>query len=204
MVRKYCVFMLVMSCVVSSMQAMHGDSGTETRKAELTPGMDAAALSSSDKKLLAVLEESDVNGYTPMHYAAVIGNEEVIKILLAHGVSINIKNKIGTTPMNLLCGNSNCTPSKFSLLLKYGADIDMPNNYGFTPLLHAALASNANVVASLIEHGASLNARTKSNESPLNCAARNKNHPEVFNTVLSAYKVAQEIKDAGFDIETLK
>jgi ankyrin repeat protein len=204
MIKKYIALTFVISCCIAlSAQAMHGDSGTESRKNEVTPGVGVAELPSSDEKLLAILKETDVNGYTPMHLAAAHENEEVIKILLAHGVSINIKNKADFTPINLLCGNPNYAPNKFALLFKYGGDIEEPNTDGLSPLHHAAWLSNANVVAWLIEHGASLNARTKSNESPLNFAARNKN-PEVFKAVLSAYKVAKEIKDTRFDLETLK
>jgi ankyrin repeat protein len=204
MIKKYIALTFVISCCITlSAQAMHGDSGTETRKTEATPGVDRAELSSSAKKLLAVLEEADANGFTPMHYAAWHENEEVIKILLAQGVSINVKNEAGFTPLNLMCGYPGLGVSKFSLLFKYGADIEEPNVNGVRPLNRAILASDEHVVAWLIEHGASLNMRTKSNGSPLHFAAHNKN-PEIFKMILSAYKVAQEIKDAGFDVETLK
>jgi ankyrin repeat protein len=204
MIKQYIALTFVVSCCIAfSAQAMHGDSGTETRKNEVTPGMSIAELPSSDKKLLAILEEANAGGLTPMHSAAWHENEEVIKILLAHGVSINIKNEAGFTPLNLMCGHPGLSVSKFSLLFKYGADIEEPNVNGLRPLNHAILASNEHVVAWLIEHGALLNVRTKSNENSLNFAARNKN-PEVFKVVLSAYKIAQEIKDAGFDLETLK
>ncbi|MDP2206172.1 MAG: ankyrin repeat domain-containing protein [Alphaproteobacteria bacterium] len=37
-------------------------------------------------------------GYTPLHYAKMKGNDDVVEFLLSHGASENIKSEFGTLP----------------------------------------------------------------------------------------------------------
>ena len=43
----------------------------------------------------------DVNGWTPLHFAAVDGHKEVAELLITKGASVNAKDKDGRTPLDL-------------------------------------------------------------------------------------------------------
>ena len=49
-----------------------------------------------------LLNEQDANGNTPLHIAAYLGHESVVKYLVERGANINIKNKNKNTPMLLV------------------------------------------------------------------------------------------------------
>lgn len=49
----------------------------------------------------------DINNSTPLHYACLTGNTNIIKVLLEHGVGINSKNLSDDTALSLAISNNN-------------------------------------------------------------------------------------------------
>lgn len=97
----------------------------------------------------AKLDQTDRNGFTPLHWAAIRGSTGVAELLLKHKVDINRavvemdphqshmmspdRGTIsGDTPLHLaaLCGETNM----IALLLKAGADVNAANTAQMTPL----------------------------------------------------------------------
>jgi len=48
----------------------------------------------------ADINAKDEYGWTPLHYAAIKGQKEVVELLIAKGADINSKNQSGETPLH--------------------------------------------------------------------------------------------------------
>jgi ankyrin repeat protein len=82
--------------------------------------------------------------YNALHYAAIGGNDEIMKVLLENygNNSVNIRNKEGETPMHLAAigGHLECA----KLLVNKGADfLKIPNYEGYTALQEAVHRANS-------------------------------------------------------------
>ena len=92
-------------------------------------------------------------GWTPLHYAALYGSEEAVRILLGAGGDPNVRNQSGVTPLIL----ASYSFEKTRLLVEKGADVNAHANDGTTPLWVAAGSpGNERTVRYLIEKGADL------------------------------------------------
>ncbi|MDU7693465.1 MAG: ankyrin repeat domain-containing protein [Helicobacter sp.] len=90
---------------------------------------------------------------------------ESLKIMLDHGLSVNLANHRGDTLL-MLASYNNAIES-VRLLLDYGANIDLVNNRNQTPLSGALFKGYDEVCFLLIERGANIHTGTPSS---LNCA----------------------------------
>ena len=61
----------------------------------------------------------DKTGWTPLHYAAGLGHQKIVAILLDHGAQVNANNKIGLTPLQLAKGGGHKEIE--TMLVKCGA-----------------------------------------------------------------------------------
>ncbi|MCD4785141.1 MAG: ankyrin repeat domain-containing protein [Candidatus Eremiobacteraeota bacterium] len=105
-------------------------------------------------------------GKNPLHWAAIKGNGEIIMLILSAGADVNAKDKSGITPLgySINWGKNNVT----MILVKNKADVNMGNGIiGETPLHRAAAKGNNQVIMLLIDHGAVIDSRTKSDATPL-------------------------------------
>jgi hypothetical protein len=66
-------------------------------------------------------DENGVKNNTPLHYAAKVGNMDVIRLLIGEGASLEAQNSIDETPLEtaIRCGNLRSV----KLLLQYTVDI---------------------------------------------------------------------------------
>lgn len=69
---------------------------------------------------------------TPYHLAIKEGNTEMINLLIAHNVDINVKNNDGNTPLHYAVMYKNMEMIK--ILIDNGANINAQNNFEYTPL----------------------------------------------------------------------
>jgi ankyrin repeat protein len=92
---------------------------------------------------------------TPLHYAALYGNVESVRILLERGADVNARNKSEATP--LIYGAYNF--EKARLLVEKGADVNARSAKGMTPLMIAvSVYGNTATARYLIGKGADVNA----------------------------------------------
>ncbi len=129
-----------------------------------------AALSGDLEKVRALiegdptlLEARDSEGNTPLISACFapptfIPKADVARFLIARGADINARNNWGGTPLYLAIRDSNL----MQRLIAKGAEVNVEAFVGITPLHQAASAGNLRVAKLLIEHGAQLNARSRS------------------------------------------
>lgn len=111
-------------------------------------------------------------------------NFEVVKRLLAAGVSIEGKDQNGFTPLMYAAAGRN--EEAIAFLLKQGAAVDSRSNCSVTPLMVAALDGFNDGINLLLAAGANANAVTESGLSPL-----------MFASVKGQLPVIQRLLSAG-------
>ncbi|MEO1376511.1 MAG: ankyrin repeat domain-containing protein, partial [Cyanobacteria bacterium J06635_10] len=133
---------------------------------------------------------------TPLHYAAINYQKEIVEVLLSHQANVNAKDKFGNTPLHLIsqinqktrknldikslinnqfdfnAQNEKIRLAIVKLLVKKGADIELKNNRGYNPLHLAAKEHHKYIIEYLIKKGAKIDERAASNaKTPLILAA---------------------------------
>lgn len=82
--------------------------------------------------LLAKGAEVNRPGWTPLHYAAAIGNNDIVRILLDRSAYIDAESPNKTTPMMMAARGGHIYTVK--LLLDEGADATLKNDLGMTAI----------------------------------------------------------------------
>ena len=98
---------------------------------------------------------SDVDGTTPLIWAAHNGDSETGKLLIAAGANVKATNRYGVSALieAAILGDV----SMMDALLKAGADANSTYGAGETPLMLAARTGNLNAVKLLLDRGANVN-----------------------------------------------
>jgi serine/threonine-protein phosphatase 6 regulatory ankyrin repeat subunit B len=147
-------------------------------------------------------------GDTLMHVAAAEKNIEIIKFLVRRGISVNVKNDKGITPIFISVCLFDKKTAKFLIkkgadlslrdenggslmhyasskivkfLVNQGLDLDCKANHGETALHNAAMYNNLNCVKVLVESGASVDALTNCGKTPFMVAAN------IYNLEITIY-----------------
>ena len=109
----------------------------------------------------------DSSGATPLHEAIRYGKLDIAKMLLDAGANINAKDNLGKTPIMLIIPRDKIEET-YNLLIRYRADLNQADTYGDT-VLHTAtmLHAGSNVIRTLTNNGADINARNKEGVTPL-------------------------------------
>ncbi len=97
-------------------------------------------------------------GSTFLHRAAENGDLSNVKYLLQQGARIDVKDKMGRTPLSAAVYFARMSSVK--ILLKNGADISTRDNTGMTPLHLASILGFNNIVNYLLKNDADINAKT--------------------------------------------
>jgi uncharacterized protein len=98
---------------------------------------------------LLIAKDAEVNkkGWTPLHYAATNGHDDVVKILLDHSAYIDAGSPNGTTPLMMAARGGHLSTCK--LLLDEGADLRIKNQIGMTAADFAAKYNEKDVAEGL-------------------------------------------------------
>jgi len=129
----------------------------------------------------------DIDGWSPLHYAAWKNpNPYVVKALLHGGAGVIARNTMGHSPLHYAAG-SNPNIDVVTVLLGAGATVNERDTEGFTPMHSAAKRNlNPNVLTMLIKAGGVVNAKAANGEMALHLAARANPNPDVITTLLAA------------------
>ena len=152
----------------------------------------------------------DANGWTDLHYAAVLDLSSLAKRLLQSGATVDARLKsdsepftdelkatlrrfgkkpddwtrYGWTPLHI-AAYSNAVATA-TLLVERGAAVNAKANYGATPLHYAASENASDTASLLLKRGAAVNAKLNNGETPLAVALR-----------FDAYEAAAVIRQHG-------
>ncbi len=120
---------------------------------------------------------ADIDGTTPLIWAAHNGDSEAGKLLISAGANVKATNRYGVTA--LVEAATLGDVAMMEALLKAGADPNTAYGAGETPLMLAARTGNLNAVKLLIDRGASVNGADEfKGYTPLMFAAT-ENQPDV-------------------------
>lgn len=110
-----------------------------------------AYLEQKDKLQRLIDAGAQVNqaGWTALHYATVVGNLEIVKILLEHYAYIDAETPNKTTPLMLAARRGEMSVLK--LLIDEGADISLKNMLGWTAHDFAVESERRDIAALLQE-----------------------------------------------------
>lgn len=94
-----------------------------------------------------IKRDADVNkpGWTPLHYAATGGHEDIIQLLLDNDAYIDAASPNGSTPLMMAAMYG--TSAAVQLLLEAGADPSLKNNLGLTAIDFASKVQKTDSVA---------------------------------------------------------
>jgi ankyrin repeat protein len=103
----------------------------------------------------ADVDGADVDGTTPLIYAAHFADRDTVAALLEAGADPNAKNRYGVAALHEAALVAD--EALVETLLAAGAEVDLALPEGETPLMLAARTSGVGAVKALIDHGANVN-----------------------------------------------
>jgi ankyrin repeat protein len=168
---------LLAVCAVVAVYAAAGDLRLVTAGKQ----RDMAAMRSLLKQRVDV-NVADVDGMTPLHWAAHWDELEVVKLLLSAGANAKAANRYGVTALHEASLVSNVP--MMEVLLKAGASPNVAYGSGETPLMAAARTGNVGAVKLLIEHGADINAAEEYRGQTALMFATAENHADVVKLLI--------------------
>jgi len=98
------------------------------------------------------VNQTDVKGWTPLHYASLSGKPDAVKWLLAKNAKASIQAKDGKTPLHLAAISG--AQQIVELLLNEKVPLDAVDHKGRTPLHYAAGKDSLRTLSLLIKSGA--------------------------------------------------
>ncbi|MDR1922482.1 MAG: ankyrin repeat domain-containing protein [Candidatus Adiutrix sp.] len=134
------------------------------------------------------------NEKTALHYAAALGDLELVKHLLSAGANLNAPDSFGLTPFLEACLGDRRRPPEaqaalLKLLLESGAEIKPLDKNGrqvYFPLILAAAHSGPEALELLLAAGCEANAATDRGRTALMIAARNNADPATVRLLLDS------------------
>jgi ankyrin repeat protein len=164
------------SCVLAILAAAAVYGANDLRLVSAAKNRDVTAAQTLLKQRVDV-NAPDVDGMTPLHWAAHWDELELAKQLLAAGANAKATNRYGVTPLHEATLVADVP--LMEALLKAGANPEAAYGSGETPLMIAARTGNLDAVKLLIDHQSAVNAAEEfRGQTPLMFAAA-ENHPQV-------------------------
>jgi ankyrin repeat protein len=167
----YVLCVIGLTAVGTAADRVTGSSGaTADDILRIIRGNDLKAL--KDMSRAGVADIRDRLDWTPLHFAALYGSVESVRILLAAGADPNVRNKSDATPLMFAAYSL----EKTRLIVEKGGDVNAKTTDGATPLWVATgVHNNEPTIRYLIEKGADPKAvrtdtdylmRTSGNQDP--------------------------------------
>ncbi|HEX8988194.1 MAG TPA: ankyrin repeat domain-containing protein [Rhodocyclaceae bacterium] len=151
----------------------------EMRGIALNAAAFLAAFRAGNQELVDLFARAQLNlpladGDDPLITAALKrGHTVVAKIVLEAGADVNLRNRIGLTPLLVACGKTTLGYRVIAeALIAKGADMNVRDPLGNTPLLLAISGGMFDLAKLLIRSGANITMSSPRHGSPLDAALR--------------------------------
>ncbi|KAF1784103.1 Ankyrin repeat-containing domain [Phytophthora cactorum] len=105
------------------------------------------------------IDANGSDGRNALHWACTLHRTSICHVLLKKGASISKKDRDGWTPLHWASRVSNLDIVR--LLAKYGANLNVQDRWGTTPLMLTVVGESKLAAETLIELGASVDARNQ-------------------------------------------
>jgi len=122
------------------------------------------------KKLIERKNHGEQVGYGPIHFAASLGNVELMEMLLSQGFDKNERDEHGNPPLMWIIACEG-REELMESLIDHGASVDIQNFEGESSLFLASQRGLYSKVQFLVENGADVNIVNLEGASPLHAAA---------------------------------
>ncbi|MGA8598295.1 MAG: ankyrin repeat domain-containing protein [Bryobacteraceae bacterium] len=191
-----CCALFVPVCVVALVSAAGEDPGSAALADHFTRLIRANDLDGLRRLAAgsAAVNTEDKLHNRPLHYAAIYGSADSVRILLDAAADPNARNQPGATPLVYAAWNF----EKTRLLVEKGAQVNVATRTGVTPLMVAVSAhGNIATVRYLIDHGADVHAVDELSTDALIRAAF-QSDPEVIEALLGKGADPHHADKAGF------
>jgi hypothetical protein len=139
---------------------------------------DEAARLAADRKRV---DARDAEGRSALHWAATMGDVELVERILAPGFAVDARDRAGRTALGEAAFHGHAGVVR--VLLKRGADPNAADPIGGSPLIFAALRNHGEVVTILVAGGAKPDQADRRGVTPLMMAAY-KGHLDVVERLL--------------------
>ncbi|XP_044050541.1 ankyrin repeat domain-containing protein 27-like isoform X2 [Siniperca chuatsi] len=123
------------------------------------------------------INSCNVEGFTPLHVAALHGHSALAALLIRHGANVNARTNQSATPLHLASQNSHVQVVRF--LLECNAKLNKKDHYGNTPLIQACLCGNLETATTLLQSNALVNVVNLQGNTALHEAVRGGHQPLV-------------------------
>uniref|UniRef100_A0A8D0H2Z9 CASK interacting protein 1 n=1 Tax=Sphenodon punctatus TaxID=8508 RepID=A0A8D0H2Z9_SPHPU len=130
------------------MQAVKAEDIGAVQKLLQRPKPGKAKLLGSAKKVNVNFQDTD--GFSALHHAVLIGNTELISLLLEAQATVDIKDNKGMRPLHYAAWQGKKEPMK--LVLKAGSSVNIQSDEGQIPLHLAAQHGHYDVSEMLLQH----------------------------------------------------
>lgn len=164
---------LVLGLVAGLMAGCH--SGGPTIKAGSNPWFTAATSGSAADLDAAVKSGADVNAHesrdrnTPLHTAAMAGNVDAVRFIIAHGAAIDAVDEDGRTALMMCLHNSRDAAAV--VLVEAGANLEVADRTRNTALMFAARRGQVGAIKAMVARKVVLDAQNSNGKSALHFAA---------------------------------
>jgi len=115
-----------------------------------------------------LVSSREIEGQTPLHFAAASSRTDVAAFLLASKAEVDARDSFGKTPLHRAASFGSKEIAQ--LLLSNKADVNARDNTGWTPLHIAALFANVPFVEFLLANGADVNIQSNEGHTALHYA----------------------------------
>ena len=131
----------------------------------------------------AKLDETDIEGRTPLFMACRQGHHAVVRLLVEAGADKDKSGLEGWTPLSIASNRGDLETVR--LLIEKGANLDKATKvYFWTALYQACWWGHLEIVRLLVEAGANIAKKAKDGNTPLDIAI-DKEHTDIINYLLS-------------------
>ncbi|XP_074649568.1 transient receptor potential cation channel subfamily A member 1-like isoform X2 [Tubulanus polymorphus] len=127
----------------------------------------------------SILDRKDRNDQNVLHYAAYVGNNSLVRILLEAGADASVKDTDEKTPLHIAAESNNLACAE-SLIEASKSELNDDDIDGRTPLLLASINGHRHVVKVLLSFGADTTSKDDSRCTALILAAHYGNTPTMI------------------------
>ncbi|XP_029110036.1 LOW QUALITY PROTEIN: caskin-1-like [Scleropages formosus] len=148
------------------LQAVKTEDLLTVQKLLQRPKAGKSKLLGSAKKVNVNIQ--DIDGFAPLHHAALSGNLELISLLLESQAAVDVRDQKGMRPLHYAAWQGRLEPMK--MLLKSGSSVNGQSDEGQIPLHLAAQHGHYDVSEMLLQHQSNPCIVDNSGKTPLDLA----------------------------------